>query len=83
MDSSSNTECAQSKVFHGYEYLCIKRFQEDFEAQQTAKDVDTIELWNFMKKLLETMKDLHASRGLHGLFWKFRFDKVSQDSVSQ
>lgn len=78
MDNITSTDSKVSKSFHGYEYLCIKRFQEDLLAQQETDSSETIELWNFVKKLLETMKDLHESRasGLQGLFWKFRFDKV-------
>uniref|UniRef100_A0A8D8V6H5 Leucine-rich repeat-containing protein 7 n=1 Tax=Cacopsylla melanoneura TaxID=428564 RepID=A0A8D8V6H5_9HEMI len=81
MDNSTtpeSKECEESKLsFHNYEYLCIKRFQEDVLANQENTNEETIELWNFVKKLLETMKDLHVSRapGLQGLFWKFRFDK--------
>lgn len=78
VDNNTTMDSEETKVFKSYEYLCIKRFQEDLLAQQECSNDETIELWSFVKKLLETMKDLHVTRapGLQGLFWKFRFDKV-------
>lgn len=72
-------DTTERRSFHSYEYLCIKRFQEDVLAKQENTNEETYELWSFVKKLLETMKDLHVSKasGLQGIFWKFRFDKVS------
>ncbi|KAI5748212.1 hypothetical protein M8J77_023112 [Diaphorina citri] len=70
-------DTTERRSFHSYEYLCIKRFQEDVLAKQENTNEETYELWSFVKKLLETMKDLHVSKasGLQGIFWKFRFDK--------